>query len=744
MKTWRLATYGLVGVIGMTSLGIAQAQREGDPAPQRQQSGSERPPERAGRADRREGGDGQDRPDRQERPDRPDRFPGGPGFMPHGVKTDVALLDKYDANHDGYLNDAERPAARAEAKTLSRSRPGPFGPPGRSGRPDAEGPSGRREAADRPGRDERDDRRGRDDRGDRNRMAGRHGPHGAREPFGPGEPLTPSQVESVAGSDLYAPDKLRTLFLNFSQPDWEQELEDFHGTDVDVPAQMTVDGKEYPNVGVHFRGMSSYMAVGAGHKRSLNVSMDLANADQRLYGYKTLNLLNAHGDPSFLSSVLYSRIARDYLATPKANLVRVVINGEDWGIYTNVQQFDKIFTKENFDSAKGARWKVPGSPGAKGGLEYLGDDVAPYQQRYEIKTKDKASSWEALVTLCKTLNETPADQLPAAIEPMLDIDSTLWFLALDITLLNSDGYWIRSSDYSIYLDPDGKFHFVPHDMNEAFQPGHGPGPRGPRGQVGQGGPGGEPRLGMALPFLPGGPGFFDNAPPFPPHGMGGFFGDGPPPFPPPPGTVMPRPVQEMLQLTLKQRAELDKLQATVDERLDQILSAEQKRQLAAFPPPPGSLMAAGGPPPFAAPSGPGGMPGGGAGNALELDPLVGMDDPSKPLRSKLLAVPQYRQRYLEHVRAIAETWLDWKKLGPIVAEQHDLIAAPLRADHKKLSSIDDFERMTSQQAEAQSSERSPNQDRGMRDGRPGRLSIRSFAEQRRDYLLQYFAKEGKQ
>ena len=71
---------------------------------------------------------------------------------------------------------------------------------------------------------------------------------------------------------------LRTLFLDFENADWEQELQDFHGTDVDVPATLTVDGKKYPNVGVHFRGMSSYMGVGAGSKRSLNLSLDMADA----------------------------------------------------------------------------------------------------------------------------------------------------------------------------------------------------------------------------------------------------------------------------------------------------------------------------------------------------------------------------------------------------------------------------------------------------------------------------------
>ena len=54
------------------------------------------------------------------------------------------------------------------------------------------------------------------------------------------------------------------------------------------------------------------------------------------------------------------------------------------------------------------------------------------------------------------LNETPPDELEAALEPMLDIDGALKFLALDNALINNDGYWTRASDYSIYQDDKGR------------------------------------------------------------------------------------------------------------------------------------------------------------------------------------------------------------------------------------------------------------------------------------------------
>src|SRR4030095_15490096 len=254
-------------------------------------------------------------------------------------------------------------------------------------------------------------------------------------------------VQPVQSRDLYAVDALRTLFLDFERDDWEKELEDFHGTDVEIPATITVDGVKHPGVGVHFRGASSYMMVREGRKRSLNVSIDFTEKKQRLEDYKTLNLMNCAGDASYMSAVLYSHIARQYMPAPKANFVRVVINGESWGLYANVQQFNKDFIQENYRTSKGARWKVKGSPGGQSGLDYVGDDVAEYKKKYELKDGDE-DDWRALIALCKTLSETPLNQLEKAVSPIMDIDEVLWFLALDISLLNSDGYWIRASDFS--------------------------------------------------------------------------------------------------------------------------------------------------------------------------------------------------------------------------------------------------------------------------------------------------------
>jgi hypothetical protein len=376
----------------------------------------------------------------------------GGGFGGMGGEQ-TQLLKQYDKNGDGYLNAQERKAAR---ESLSSRMSSGFGWGGFGGGSSQSGKTGAK--------------------------------------------LTPADVKSYSNESLYDSGVLRTIFLEFEEPDWEQELVDFHNTDIEVPAKMTVDGKVHPGVGVRFRGMTSYQSVGNGSKRSLSLSVNLIKKDQYLYGYRTLHLLNSFSDPTFMRSVLYLQIARNYYPVPKANFMRVVINGESWGLYVNQQQFNSDFTKDFFGSAGGFRWKVPMGMGG-GALTYFGDNAESYKRSYELKGKDDPKAWSDLIRLCKVLNQTPSDQLEKSLEPIMDVDGVLRYLAVDVSLINNDGYWTRGSDFDLYEDEKGCFHVVPHDVNETERPAEGMG--GGRGWGGFAGPGGSGSGGVKLDPLSG-------------------------------------------------------------------------------------------------------------------------------------------------------------------------------------------------------------------------------------------------
>ena len=91
------------------------------------------------------------------------------------------------------------------------------------------------------------------------------------------------QASPAQDSDLYDTGTLRTLHLEFAQANWWDLLEANYDSGVDIPAQLTVDGVLYPDVGVHFNGNSSYALTGSSEKKSFSISMDAFVEDQDLW-----------------------------------------------------------------------------------------------------------------------------------------------------------------------------------------------------------------------------------------------------------------------------------------------------------------------------------------------------------------------------------------------------------------------------------------------------------------------------
>ncbi len=285
------------------------------------------------------------------------------------------------------------------------------------------------------------------------------------EPIGSGEKLTPAQVPALADSPLYATAALRSIFLEFADPDWEAQLTDFARSDVLVPARLIIDGHTYADVGVHFQSLPPGAPTLAGYKRTLSLALDFTRRDQRIGGERLLQLQDARSDPTLVRSQLYRSIARAYLPTPSVNFVRLVINGEIWGIYVNTQPLDEAFTREHFNTTAGSRWLAADHAN----LAYLGDDPAPYREHYKLLSAEDPAAWAKLIQLCKTLAETRLDQLEAALAPQLDVERTLRFLALETALINQDGYTGTGRGYGLYLDPDGRFHLVPQSTASSFR-----------------------------------------------------------------------------------------------------------------------------------------------------------------------------------------------------------------------------------------------------------------------------------
>ncbi|MBL8000998.1 MAG: CotH kinase family protein [Flavobacteriales bacterium] len=261
---------------------------------------------------------------------------------------------------------------------------------------------------------------------------------------------------------LYREDTVRAVYLNFSQPNYWALLTANYASQTPIPASMVVDGVTYDSVAVRFKGQTSYSQLPPGsQKKSFDVDMNGYIAGQDLKGYESLNFNNSFQDNSFMREVVYLHMIRRHIPAAKANYIKLYLNGQNWGLYPNVQGLDGEFLKEWYFNNNGTRWRADRPTGGMGGqwgdgtaaLNYLGPDTALYQQYYTLQRTQKANPWDDLVRVCDKLNNTPLASLRDSLELYMDVDRVLWFLACEIAFSDDDSYVHKGKmDYCLYWD----------------------------------------------------------------------------------------------------------------------------------------------------------------------------------------------------------------------------------------------------------------------------------------------------
>src|SRR5690606_36545595 len=251
-----------------------------------------------------------------------------------------------------------------------------------------------------------------------------------------------------AAEGFYHLDSIRDVSLTFEQPNYWALMTANYASETNIPASLTYEGETFQDVGVRFRGNTSYVQTGNSPKKSFSVEMDFIEEDQVVAGYKNLKFNNAHQDPSFMREVIYGQMARKYIPIAKANYVRLHLNDEDWGIYTNIQSVDKTFLDEWFLSNDGARYRATventgtfsGWGDGTAGMNYLGQDTSEYQKYYDLKSNDVVENpWQKLIDAFESLSIASEDNTEE-VKATIDVDKALWFLACENIFTDDDSY----------------------------------------------------------------------------------------------------------------------------------------------------------------------------------------------------------------------------------------------------------------------------------------------------------------
>ncbi len=255
----------------------------------------------------------------------------------------------------------------------------------------------------------------------------------------------------AAQDDFYDVNAIQEIKITFEQENWRYVLDSlrFNGEGLLLGA-IEINGQKFNDIGVRYRGSRSFQP---GNKRnSLYIKLNFIDKEQSYQGQQTVKLSSALRDPSMVREVLGYEIARKYMPAPRANYTKVIVNGEYYGLFVNVEPINDAFLTHHFGNSKGtfvqcAPNLVEEEPqGCKsdvfGSLQY--DNSAKcYLHNFVLLSE---SGWDDLIELTYVLNQKPDE-----VSRVLDVDRTLWMLAYNNLLVNLSSYTGRySENYYLY------------------------------------------------------------------------------------------------------------------------------------------------------------------------------------------------------------------------------------------------------------------------------------------------------
>ena len=233
------------------------------------------------------------------------------------------------------------------------------------------------------------------------------------------------------------------------------------------------DGKRHAEVGVRFKGNSSYVASDTSYKRPMKVDFDRPEGGREFFGLDCLNFNNNALDPSLLREHLSYALFREAgVAAPRTALAAVTLSVEPLvaqkrlGVFVIVEEVDKKFLKDRFGTSKGLLLKPEGS----GNFGSVGDDVARTLGRYDPKTTAAPEVGERFLEFLRLLNRGNDEAFAREIGSFVEMEEFLRFLAVNVLLANYDSILGgMAHNFYVYVHPETlRLHFIPWDLNLSF------------------------------------------------------------------------------------------------------------------------------------------------------------------------------------------------------------------------------------------------------------------------------------
>lgn len=302
-------------------------------------------------------------------------------------------------------------------------------------------------------------------------------------------------TDEAESSDVFWNDlKVHRFHLEMSEAEWEamkaldphkglapaERLKKINGKQRELhrsrfpwaEGSLTINGQHLNGIGARYKGNASFNLMRGSLKRNMKIKLDWANKDQNYNSVETLNL-NAGGlDPSKLRDVFSYWLFREAgVPAPRTTFAEMTLTipgryeKEHLGLYTIVEQVNKSFLKDRFESKKGLLMKPEGIAS----VEYHGDDWRFYAHLYRPDNQPSLAQSMRVMDFANVVNLSNAKQFRDSISSYLDIDGFLRFIAVNALIVNLDTLLAMPQNYYLHLSKDtNKFVFFPWDLDISF------------------------------------------------------------------------------------------------------------------------------------------------------------------------------------------------------------------------------------------------------------------------------------
>ena len=221
-----------------------------------------------------------------------------------------------------------------------------------------------------------------------------------------------------------------------------------------VRGEFRYDDTLMGDVGIRLKG--NFTLTTLAEKPSFKVKFNAFTPGRRFIGLEGLTLHNMHSDASMVREWLSYKIFREIgVPAPRTGYAWVVVNGEQYGLYLNIEPYNDDFLTHNFADPTGNLYEGN-----------YGDDLDSDVTRFELD-EGTDTSREGLHRLAE-LALQPGDAVFYAPESPLDTDEVLSYIAGEAFIGHFDGYRLPHN-YFIYHEPTlDKFAYMPWSLDQAM------------------------------------------------------------------------------------------------------------------------------------------------------------------------------------------------------------------------------------------------------------------------------------